>query len=287
MKTYDASKDFLRIRKYFELTQEELANNLEINRVSLARYENGTSFPEQKILDSLFSYAIENGLNLNEAKSIFFNEDKGEKVLLFHGAKGDIKTDIDTKHSILPNDFGEGFYAGEKYEQASTWISEEKNGSVYAFYFKPDKDFKKKEFKVNKEWMYAILYYRGAFKNFKVPLFIETLIKEIEECDYLIAPIADNQMYQILNRFANNEITDVQCYHALSMTNLGLQYVFKSERACQKLECLDRLFICKEEKKQLSKLKMELSKSSQTKADLAIVEYRRKGQYFDEIFKRI
>ena len=81
-------------------------------------------------------------------------------------------------------------------------------------------------------------------------------------------------------------ITDVQCLHALSANNLGLQFVFKSERACKDLLFIDRLYICENEKRQYLKKKRELATEGRSKVLLSIEEYRRQGRFFDEIFKK-
>ena len=286
MKNYEIDKDIYRIRTYFGLTQELFANEIGVSRLSITRYENSATFPENDVLEKIYSYSYQKGLNLNAAKASFYLEDKKDSVLLFHGAKGLIIGEVDNEHSELPNDFGMGFYAGETLQQAATWIVEQKNGSVYCFYFN-DKDLKHMVFDVDETWMYAILYYRGAFKGFDVPKEIMDLINQIEETDYLIAPIADNQMYMILNQFANGEITDQACIHALSMTNLGKQYVFKSMKACSKLQCICRLYLCEKERDHYVKDKIQLSTESNSKADLAKIEFRLKGKFFDDIFKRI
>ena len=57
---------------------------------------------------------------------------------------------------------------------------------------------------------------------------IKTLIEQSKDCDYIIAPIADNRMFQIINAFIDGEITDEQCKHCLAATNLGMQYIFIS-----------------------------------------------------------
>lgn len=286
MKTYNIQKDIIRIRKFFDLSQERFAKELNISRPSIARYETGTSYPEPLYIEKIYSYSYKNGLNLNKAKESFYQEDKKDNVLLFHGATGDIVGEIDNKHSILPNYFGYGFYAGGNLFQAASWIADKSNGSVYCFYFN-NQNLKSMEFSVDRRWMYAILYYRGAFKNVEINDNIRKLVDEIESCDYLIAPIADNQMYQILNQFASNQITDEACIHALSVTNLGKQYVFKSMKACKQLEFVDRLYLCEKEKDNYLNDRKRYSDESISKANLAKIEYRRKGQYFDEIFKRI
>ncbi len=285
MKTYEINKDLIRIRKYFDVSQTEFASLINSSRASVARYEAGTNIPDNGVLENIYAYAYRNDLFLNKAKVNFAEEEKSG-ILLFHGTNATITREIDTKHSIAPNDFGDGFYAGEKYEQAITWVAEKNNSSVYMFSLRDAEDLDRLDFKVDRDWMYAILYFRGAFKGVAVPEEVVRLINRINKCDYLVAPIADNQMYQTLNRFANNEITDEACCHALSATNLGRQYVFKSEKACKHLECLERLYLCKAEKEYYTTVKAKDAKQSQSKADLAIIEYRRRGKYFDEIFKR-
>ena len=93
-------------------------------------------------------------------------------------------------------------------------------------------------------------------------------------------------MYETINSFSYGEISDEQCLHALSVNNLGLQYVFKSERACRALKFIDRLYLCEEEKKKYLNNKYELASEGRSKTEIVINEYRRKGKYFDELFKK-
>ena len=166
------------------------------------------------------------------------------------------------------------------------WVADRENGSCYCFYLSNKEDIKVLNFAVNKRWMNAILYYRGHFEHYNVPQEVMNIINEIENADLIIAPIADNNMYETLTSFAYNQISDEQCLHALSANNLGMQFVIKSERALKCLKMLDRLYLCDEEKTELLKKKKELGMVGRNKAELAINEYRRKGKYFDELFKK-
>ena len=287
MKSYDLSKDLKRMLLYFNITQQQLASDLAISRMSLSRYLKNETTPDARILEAIYGYAYKKGLLFNSAKADFFYEDKGTKTLLFHGASGEIVGEVDTKHSKLPNDFGNGFYAGETFGQSASWVCEAPSGSVYCFYSENERSLTKKTFRTDREWMYAILYYRGAFRHFEPTEEVMELVRQIEACDLIVAPIADNQMYQIMNRFADNVITDEQCIHALSATHLGMQYVFKSMAACAQLHCIERLFLCQEEKRDYANRKKVAATENASKAELAIVEYRRKGKYFDELFTRI
>ena len=287
MKDYDFKKDIFRIRKYFGLSQMAFANEVGVSRISLARWEAGSVSPSPEAVERVYSYAYANGLALSQAKADFFQEESRKQILLFHGTEATISGSVDPFHSVPPNDFGNGFYAGTNLNQAATWIAEKRKGSVYAFYFPIQSKLRSCRFETGREWMYAVLYFRGAFRGFEASEEVLEIARIVQESDYVIAPITDNQMYQILNSFAHNEITDEACFHALSATNLGMQYVFKSTKACSKLLPLDRIYLCDEEKRDYAFAKEAMTKQGLSKAQLALIEYRRKGKYFDELFTRI
>ena len=117
-----------------------------------------------------------------------------------------------------------------------------------------------------------------------VPIEVKKVIDQIEELDYLIAPIADNRVYQTINDFINGLITDEACLHAISLTDLGKQYVFKTMKAINCLECLDRLYLCKDEKEHYKTLRNKKMNEYISQVKMAFIEYRRKGKYFDELF---
>ena len=91
--------------------------------------------------------------------------------------------------------------------------------------------------------MLTIAYYRGNLDEYKEHPVVQELINEAKNCDYIVAPIADNRMFQIINSFIVGEITDEQCKHCLAATNLGNQYVFTSGKAARRLKILERSYI--------------------------------------------
>lgn len=113
---------------------------------------------------------------------------------------------------------------------------------------------------------------------------MKDIIQEIKQCDYLIVPIADNKMYEIINNFIDKKITDEACLHALSMTDLGKQFVLKSQKAINNLVFLDRFYLCNKEKKDYLKVKERNSQESFNKVKMSLLKYRRKGKYIDELF---
>ena len=286
MKTFDIKKDIKTIRKIFNLTQSQFASEIGLSRSNIARYEGEEIFPHNMALEKIYSYPYKKDFHLNKAKEMLFLDNAGNDILLFHGAKYEIKGEIDCHHLNGHKDFGEGFYLGESLDSSASWICEYQSGSIYSFYFKKHKKLNSLVFKVDRNWMYAILYFRGMLVDYLLNKEVLDLIEQIRKADYIIAPIADNQMYDTLTAFSLKEITDEQCLHALSANNLGKQYVLKSQKALNCLVYIDRLYLCEKEKEDYQSDKNRISTQGRNKATLSIEEYRRRGKYIDEIFKK-
>lgn len=286
MKTFDIKKDIKTIRIIFNLTQTQFAYEIGLSRSNIARYESETIFPNASALERIYQYPYKKNFYLNKAKEMLFMDNKKDDLLLFHGAKYEIKGQIDYRHLNGKKDFGAGFYLGDSLDSSSSWICEYKTGSVYSFYFKNHTKMKYIEFKVDREWMYAILYFRGMFNEYIPNDEVLGVIEKIENADYIIAPIADNQMYDTLTAFSLKQITDEQCLHALSANNLGKQFVIKTQRAVDNLVLIERMYLCEKEKEDYLNNKNIISNQGRNKASLSIEKYRRKGKYIDEIFEK-
>ena len=148
-----------------------------------------------------------------------------------------------------------------------------------------DKDLKKAEFTVNQEWMIAVAYYRGRLEAYKEHPLIKKIINKVEKADYIYAPIADNRMFDIIDQFTDGLITDEQCKHCLAATNLGNQYVFLNEKAISKLTIIERCFISNLERQECQKIKEAEITDGDNKVKAALIKYRKKGKYIEEILK--
>ena len=96
--------------------------------------------------------------------------------------------------------------------------------------------------------MLAISYFRTKIKKYENSKIVKNILKKIKNADYIIAPIADNRMFQIIDEFIEGQITDVQCQHCLSSTNLGLQYVFVTEKSLKNIKILHHCYLANSEK---------------------------------------
>lgn len=158
------------------------------------------------------------------------------------------------------------------------------DSSLYMLKFAPS-GLKCKKFNVDREWMLTIAYYRGRLDEYRNTKLVKKLTRALNDIDYIIAPIADNRMFEIIDSFIDGEITDVQCQHCLSATNLGMQYVFVSERALSGIKLLEKCYLTKLEKDSYLNSRQESFKMNMDKVKLARKQYRNQGEYIEDILK--
>ena len=279
---FNIGEDMKIVREVLNITQEELSREIDVEPLTIKRIEKGSTNASKRTLDLFYDFVYKKRIYLNKIKEMFYKEGMKGDILLFHGSKTNIIGEIDVNKGRVNNDFGQGFYAGESYEQAISFISGFEKSSVYLLDFE-EQNLRHKKYEVNQEWMMTIAYYRGVLKSYESHPIVKKLIEKSQDCDYIIAPIADNRMFQIINSFIEGEITDEQCKHCLAATHLGSQYVFISERAIEQVKLIERCYISNNEKEYYKNIRTEDTKLGDDKVKLAKIQYRGKGKYIDEI----
>lgn len=280
---YNFDKDFKAIRDVLDISQKEFAKVLDTKQKTISNIESKDSYPSKTIVESAFTYAFKKDVKINKLKELLCRDNLSHnEKLLFHGSKGEIKGDIDVNYGRGNNDFGKGFYTGESYEQAVSFISTYDDPSVYFMSF-DDSDLKCKRYSVDSEWMMTIAYYRETLDKYENRPLIKKIIAESRDCDYIVAPIADNKMFETINEFIEGNLTDEQCKHCLVATNLGMQYVFLTEKAASRLKIVERCYVCDKEREHYKKLKEDYRKLGNDKVKLAKAQYRGIGKYIDEV----
>lgn len=275
------------IKLICELTgcsHQELSAQIGVSRMTINRWMKGTSTPSPKHIASLHEYAFKKGIHLNEIKSQLLKEEANAhgRIALFHGSKSGINGNISIDQSRNNNDFGAGFYCGESFEQAGTFVCAFPSSRIYALLFNPH-GLNMKQYFVNTEWMLAIAYHRGLLADYKNHPIIESIKNAVSNADYIVAPIADNRIFRLIDEFAQGLITDVQCEHALSATSLGNQYVFKTEKAIKNLRIEGVQQISNAERSRYDAARQERSRIGQDKAKVAKRPYRNEGLYVEEL----
>lgn len=280
---YNFDKDFKAIRDVLDISQKEFAKVLDTEQKTISNIESKDSYPSKTIVESAFTYAFKKDVKINKLKELLCRDNLShDEKLLFHGSKGEIKGDIDVNFGRGNNDFGKGFYTGESYEQAVSFISTYDDPSVYFMSF-DDSDLKCKRYSADREWMMTIAYYRESLEEYENHPLIKKIIAESRDCDYIVAPIADNKMFETINEFIEGNLTDEQCKHCLAATNLGMQYVFLTEKAASRLKIVERCYVCDKEREYYKKIKEDYRKLGNDKVKLAKAQYRGIGKYIDEV----
>ena len=281
---YNVSEDMKIVRELLSITQEELADAIEVETLTIKRIENGITKTSKRTLDLFYDFVYKKKIYLNKIKEMFYKEELTNEILLFHGAKSAIVGDINISKSRKNDDFGQGFYCGESYEQSASFVENFENSSVYYFSFNTS-NLKCLKYDANREWMLTIAYFRETLNKYKDSSIIKNLISKLDNIDYVIAPTIDNKMFRIIDSFINGEITDEQCKHCLAATNLGYQYVLLNDKAISNLKMLECCYLSNEERRNYKRIKIEDNKISEDKVKLARIQYRGKGLYIDEILK--
>lgn len=279
---YKVVEDIKIVCELLNINEAELANEIGIDKQTITRVVQGKTLFSQIYLENFYDFVVRRNIELNKIKEMSYRENcvNGTK-LLFHGAKTEIIGELSLDKSKESNDFGKGFYLGETLEQSINFIEGFPHSNIYIIEFNP-RGLKAKKFDVSNERMLTIAYYRNKLTKYRNSKVLEKLIKDIESVDYIIAPIADNKMFKIIDDFINGERTDEQCKHSLASMNLGMQYVFKTEKSLKNLTLLEKIYVSKSERRKSILNKERNSKLSDDKVKVAKIQYREKGKYIEE-----
>lgn len=263
---------------------EWLLAKLDLSEEEFEAIKSGELEPDKMQLENIYNFAYNSGLFLNEIQWQDRLDEfrKENEVVATHGSRTNIKGNIRIDVSGESNDFGNGFYIGEDISQAGMWVGEEPNSSLYILTF-DENNLVKAQFNVSVDWMLAVCYYRNQIPEYANSERILRIREKVDNCDYVYAPIADNKLFEVIDAFVAEEITDLQCLYALSATHLGYQYVLKTERALENLDIIDHLYFCSVEKSLYNKESDVENNTSLHKAFIAKKRYKDQGQYISEL----
>ena len=279
---YRINEDLKLIREMLNLSQEDIANIINVQKRTIIRIENGENYPSDNTIEKIYNFAYKKGIKLNNIKEMLYKEENPDDKIIFHGERKIIEGTILPSFGRDNNDFGRGFYCGETCEQASSFVSRFSSSSIYMIKFN-DKDLIKESFDVNQEWMLSIAYFRGRLDLYKNHSLIKQIVNKVKAADYIYAPIADNRMYLIIEQFIDGLITDEQCKHGLAATNLGKQFVFLTEKATSNLEILERCYLSNSERDYYQNIKQTDINDGDNKIKIAMIKYKNQGKYIGEI----
>ncbi len=274
------------IRRLLNITQTDLAMALNVTYESINKWENGKMRADNESIEKMYNFAFKNGVYFNDIYVQLFNEQliNKNKTLIFHGSDVDFELPIKLDRYNPNSDFGIGFYTTDSFGQAVLNIANKHMESIYAFSFN-ERDLKVLNFDIDVKWMIAVAYYRGWLGEYSNHSFVKKIVSEVENADVIFAPICDNRSALIINEFISGISTDLQCVNALKACGLKYQYVFRNEKALNKLELISDLYICKEEKSKYINDGLELNNVGLNQVKFARIEYKGKGLNIGQLLK--
>ena len=226
------------------MTIQEFAQELGVSTSTVSRWKEPGETVSPANLEKIYEYAFKKKIRLNKIKEQLFRE--------------------------------------EYLEQSAMFVSNFPHSSLYMLDF--DKSgMTELKLGVEQDWMLMIAFFRGKLTGYAGHPMIQNILNRLNGIDYVVAPIADNRMFQTIDSFIEGEITDVQCRHCLSATNLGNQYVFLTQRAADRIEILRKCYLASIEKEAYISVRSEDAKVSNDKVKIARKQYRGQGQYIEEI----
>ena len=275
------------IRDYLGLSQADFAEKLGVNFATVNRWENGRAIPTKLAQAKLYDYCKEQGVPVyqfvldkiaNEAASV--NLEDG-RILLYHGSKSGIVGDIAPKSREMC-DFGKGFYMGTEPGQPLTLICDFEKSKFYIVSIDTNA-LDTVEIKADLDWAMLVAFHRGRMDKIKGTSFYEKYSRIDAGKDLVIGSIANDRMFYVLDNFFMGNITDMALVNSLSALKLGKQYVATTEKACAAVRIEREIPLSMMERRFLQDESDVNRQKGIALANDICKNYRREGNFFDEI----
>lgn len=275
------------IRDYLGLSQADFAEKLGVNFATVNRWENGRAIPTKLAQAKLYDYCKEQGVPVyqfvldkiaNEAASV--NLEDG-RVLLYHGSKSGIVGDVAPKSREMC-DFGKGFYMGTEPGQPLTLICDFDKSKFYIVSIDTNA-LDTVEIKADLDWAMLVAFHRGRMDKIKDTAFYEKYSRIDAGKDLVIGSIANDRMFYVLDNFFMGNITDMALVNSLSALKLGKQYVATTEKACAAVRIEREIPLSMMERRFLQDESDANRQKGIALANDICKNYRREGNFFDEI----
>ena len=282
---FKLKSDIQIIEDILDVSDIQLAKNagLQLNEITNILTDKSVVASKEQ-MESIYNYAFNNNLYLNDLKWQMYSDEYTSKDMkvLCHGSRTMINGKLRLDANGDSNDFAICFYCGEYVKQAGMFVSSEPDAILYIVASNIEQ-LDIRNFFINADWMVAVAYYRDTLGDYINHPMVKDIVESVESHDLIVAPIADNRMFEIIDQFINGELTDKQCSHALSASQLGYQFVFRTQKALDSIEILERCYLCSSEKAYYNRSNERESNTSLNKSILAKKFYSNEGKYISEL----
>ena len=275
------------IRTYLNISQTELAEQLNVTFTTVNRWENGRAVPNKLAQAQLYDlckaksvpvYDMTLSRIADAAKAVELEEGR---VLLYHGSKSGINGFIQPI-SRKQCDFGSGFYMGTEPVQALTLICDFEKSKFYIVSVDMN-ELAQLDVPPDIDWAMLVAFHRGKMEKIKDTSFYNKYRSMAEKKDLVIGSIANDRMFFVIDNFFVGTITDAALVNSLSALQLGRQYVAISQKACDAVRIEKEIIISHLERLFLQEVSAENRTKGVSLANDICKNYRREGKFFDEI----
>ena len=275
------------IRTYLNISQTELAEQLNVTFTTVNRWENGRAVPNKLAQAQLYDlckakavpvYDMTLSRIADAAKAVELEEGR---VLLYHGSKSGINGSIQPI-SRKQCDFGSGFYMGTEPVQALTLICDFEKSKFYIVSVDMN-ELAQLDVPPDIDWAMLVAFHRGKMEKIKDTSFYNKYRSMAENKDLVIGSIANDRMFFVIDNFFVGTITDAALVNSLSALQLGRQYVAVSQKACDAVRIEKEITISHLERLFLQEVSAENRTKGVSLANDICKNYRREGKFFDEI----
>ena len=275
------------IRTYLNISQTELAEQLNVTFTTVNRWENGRAVPNKLAQAQLYDlckaksvpvYDMTLSRIADAAKAVELEEGR---VLLYHGSKSGINGSIQPI-SRKQCDFGSGFYMGTEPVQALTLICDFEKSKFYIVSVDMN-ELAQLDVPPDIDWAMLVAFHRGKMEKIKDSSFYNKYRSMAEKKDLVIGSIANDRMFFVIDNFFVGTITDAALVNSLSALQLGRQYVAISQKACDAVRIEKEITISHLERLFLQEVSAENRTKGVSLANDICKNYRREGKFFDEI----
>ena len=275
------------IRTYLNISQTELAEQLNVTFTTVNRWENGRALPNKLAQMQLYDlckaksvpvYDMTLAKIADAAKAVELEEGR---VLLYHGSKSGISGSIQPI-SRKQCDFGSGFYMGTEPVQALTLICDFEKSKFYIVSVDMN-ELAQLDVPPDIDWAMLVAFHRGKMEKIKDTSFYNKYRSMAQNKDLVIGSIANDRMFFVIDNFFVGTITDAALVNSLSALQLGRQYVAVSQKACDAVRIEKEITISHLERLFLQEVSAENRTKGVSLANDICKNYRREGKFFDEI----
>ena len=275
------------IRTYLNISQTELAEQLNVTFTTVNRWENGRAVPNKLAQAQIYDlckaksvpvYDMTLSRIADAAKAVELEEGR---VLLYHGSKSGINGSIQPI-SRKQCDFGSGFYMGTEPVQALTLICDFEKSKFYIVSVDMN-ELAQLDVPPDIDWAMLVAFHRGKMEKIKDTSFYNKYRSMAEKKDLVIGSIANDRMFFVIDNFFVGTITDAALVNSLSALQLGRQYVAISQKACDAVRIEKEITISHLERLFLQEVSAENRTKGVSLANDICKNYRREGKFFDEI----